>query len=143
VDEKDRGKKACLFYTSQIALFIYLGLDERFMFHERIGIFLGINDVLILLLCGIVEIGLLAYLGDLEKRPKRVQQYLYLGAMFFAGMAFIDAFLPDRMILRLSFEDLSKIWGIVFLFMFAFEILCNQITELKQRAQVGVDAQRK
>jgi hypothetical protein len=49
-------------------------------------------------------------------------------------MIFIDVFLPYDLTLRLSCEDLSKVWAEVFLFMFAFEILRAHIDELKSRA---------
>jgi len=139
VDEVDSKKKTLIFYTSQIFLFLYLGLDERFGIHEGLGVITGIEDGFIVLGFGLLEIGLLGCLGDLGKRPRRVKLYLYVAAALFAIMVLIDVFLPPRTILRLSIEDLSKTWAGVFLFMFALEICYGHIFHLKESAQVRVD----
>lgn len=135
MEGKTPKKKEMIFYISQVLLFIYLGLDDRLRLHELIGGDLGINDAFIILGFGILEIGLIVFLGDLGKRPRRVRIYLYVAAILFGVMVFVDAFLPRHMILRLSCEDLSKMWADVFLFLFAWEICLNHIAQLKQRAQ--------
>ncbi|EDN67519.1 hypothetical protein BGP_5886 [Beggiatoa sp. PS] len=46
-------------------------------------------------------------------------------------MVVIDALFPSKMVLRLSLEELTKLWADICLFLFAWEILIHQIRQLK------------
>jgi hypothetical protein len=111
-------------------MFAYLGFDERFLIHETIGLWLGRNDAYLLLGLGLVEIGLLVLLGNLREKPKTARYFLYSAAVFFAMMVVIDAKFPSQMVLRLSLEDLTKLWADVCLVLFAWEILRQHIHRL-------------
>jgi hypothetical protein len=119
------------FYISQICIFAYLGADERFMFHERWASWLGIKDAFFLLGVGVLEVGLLLFLGQVLQQRHWPRQHLYVASMAFMLMVVIDAFFPERMLLRLSVEDLAKLWGTVLLFLFSWGICCGKITALK------------
>lgn len=119
------------FYWSQVVIFTYLGLDDRFLFHETLGEWLKFNDAYLILGLGLVEIGLLMGWGNLPQRSLTTRRYLYSGAFFFAIMVVIDAKLPARMLLRLSLEDLTKFWACLCLTCFAWEVLIQEINHLK------------
>ncbi len=135
-DSSPLHRRTRAFYLSQILIFAYLGLDDRFMIHEWLGVRLKINDALILLGVGLLEIALLFFWGDIRKRSRSIQVNLFLAATFFAVMTGIDALLPSRMMLRLSLEDLAKTWANLFLFFFAWEICQHHIVILKQPGEL-------
>ncbi|MEK8016800.1 MAG: hypothetical protein VSS75_008025 [Candidatus Parabeggiatoa sp.] len=126
--DKVKQPQAYWFYISQIILFIYLGCDERFLIHETMGKWLGRNDAYLLLGLGFIEIGLLAWLGDLRNKPKMARYFLYSAALFFAIMFVIDATFPSRLVLRLSIEELTKLWADICLILFAWENLRYQLS---------------
>ena len=118
------------FYFSQIGLFVWLGFDDRFLVHEHLSHWVGEGYIMISLV--LLEIYFLITLGQLNKQPKSAVVYLGMGAIFTGIMLVIDLFLPSQMVLRLSAEDLSKLWGTFFLFLFAWEILKYKIQQLRQ-----------
>ena len=117
---RDRFLAGGWFIWSQIAIFGFLVLDERFMIHERLGGILGVNDAFILLGLGFIELFLLIKIGDIvwSKNPKSIA--IVLAGFLFGIMIFIDAFLPSELTLRLSLEDLSKTWACFFLFVYSY-----------------------
>ena len=56
---------------------------------------------------------------------------LVVAALLFTAMLFIDAVLPHEMWLRLSLEDLCKLWACVFFGLYAWEILLVELPELQ------------
>lgn len=112
-------------------MFTYLGFDDRFMFHEKVSYRLGIDDHYILLAAAALEVFFLWRLAGAPVLRSRAGTYLALGVLFFGIMLFIDACLPHEMVLRLSLEDLAKMWGTVFFFRFAWEVFCQQIDRLR------------
>ncbi len=123
----DKKSPEYWFFISQIIMFIYLGCDERFLIHESVGRFLGRNDAYLLLGLGVIEVGLLAWLGNLQQKTQLARQFLYTAAVLFAVMVVIDAKFPKDMVMRLSLEDLTKLWADICLFLFAWEIMQQQI----------------
>lgn len=117
------------FFMSQTLFFLALGLDDRLMLHEKIGSKLPIaEDATLILGLGLIELGLLWWFGFLRWRNlNRAHYLLYLAAIFFACMVSIDGLLPRAIPLRLSLEDLSKVWASVCLFLFAWELLNQQL----------------
>ncbi len=124
-----------LFYLSQVLIFLYLGADERFQLHEYWGDLLDCNDAHFLLLVGLLEVASLFFLGGVMRQSRRVHLYLLSAALLFAVMIFFDVIVPDRMLWRLSIEDLTKLWSDVCLLLFAWEIYKQQITQLMQAAK--------
>jgi len=120
-----------LFYISQVLLFLYLGVDDRFRVHEPLGGIVGFNDAFILLIIGAGELAVLYFLGNLKQYPKKVTIYLLIAGVFFGAMVFIDGFVPSELVLRLSLEDLTKAWASFFLFLFAWEICRDNIKRLR------------
>ncbi|MDM8568438.1 hypothetical protein QUF50_02775 [Thiotrichales bacterium HSG1] len=115
------------FFISQIIMFVYLGCDERFLIHENVGRLLGRNDAYLLLGLGLLEVGLLVWLGNLSEKTQLARKFLYTAALLFAIMVVIDAKFPSKMVLRLSLEELTKLWADICLFLFAWEIMQQQI----------------
>jgi len=120
-----------LFYISQVLLFLYLGVDDRFKVHEPLGGIVGFNDAFVLLIIGAGELAVLYFLGNLKQYPKKVLLYLFVAGAFFGAMVFIDGFVQSELVLRLSLEDLTKTWASFFLFMFAWEICRDNIRRLR------------
>lgn len=124
-----------LFYRSQVVLFGYLALDDRFLIHEYLGHILKINDAFILAGLAILEVFLILTLSNYQQWSRTTINYLLAAAACSALMLFIDGALPSEMILRLSLEDLSKTWANTFLFMFAWSLFRHNIDVLKLKAQ--------
>lgn len=57
---------------------------------------------------------------------------IYTAVVLFFFMWFIDAFAAKRAFLRLSLEDLFKLWAIVFFFLWALQICRDRIDDLKR-----------
>lgn len=107
------------FFISQSLVFLYLAIDDRFMLHERIAYVLGISDAIPLLVLAIIEAVLLVYYKQISLGAIKWNSAIILGSICFSIMIIIDTFAPLNGILRLSFEDLFKLWGIFFLFRFS------------------------
>lgn len=131
INDLAKNRKELFFYLSQIFIFGYLGCDDRFLFHENIANFLNIHDALILLGIGLAEIVFLFMYGEIRKQPNFIKKDLIVAVFLFGIMIVIDAFLPSQLRLRLSVEDLAKLWADVFLFLFAWDICCLKINQLK------------
>jgi hypothetical protein len=110
------------FFLSQAILFLYLAIDERFILHESIGGFIGFNDALILLLIAFVQLVVFMYFKDFIKTLIYWNSPLVLGSICFVIMIIIDGFVPRDTNLRLSFEDLFKLWGIFFFFRYSYSV---------------------
>ncbi len=115
------------FLISQIIIFCYLGFDERFQFHERLGQVFHVEDAFILLGIGVIELGCLFGLGKVHTRPQLQRLSLLMAGCCFGLMVIIDAFFPSGMRMRLSAEDLTKIWAVAFLFLFAWQVLFDRL----------------
>lgn len=126
----DAGNKRVFYYQLQTMLFAYLGCDERFLLHEKAGVFLKINDALILFFIGLVELLILIKVGKILKYEFKYLKYLFLAGIFFSLMIFVDGLLPSKLLLRLSFEDLFKFWAIGFLFMFSYQEYNSELKKL-------------
>lgn len=129
-----------VFYWSQALFFLHLGADDRFTIHERLGRWLGLTergvpDALILASVGTVEVGVLLLFRDLWNRPGRARTLLGLAVLASGLMILIDALVPTGAPLQLSSEDLLKLWGAIFFFLFSLETLHRHLQELKHRAR--------
>lgn len=111
-----------LFYWSQAAVFLYLGCDERFQIHEKLGGLLHVNDAFILLALGCAELAILLTIGRRLIRNRAALLLLLAAGFMFGVMVMTDALLAPRMYMRLSIEDLSKTWASAFLFAFAWRL---------------------
>jgi hypothetical protein len=108
-----------LFFLSQALVFLYLAIDERFMIHERIAYVLNIHDAIPLLSVAIYQLLVFLYYKDYCKTLIYWNSPIVLGSICFAIMISIDAFASSNAVLRLSFEDLFKLWGIFFFFRYS------------------------
>ncbi len=108
------------FYLSQAPMFALLGFDDRFLVHEKLSFRLGILDHYVLLVWAAVELALLALF--FRRRDFTVTELGTFGAAvaMFGVMLAIDALAPERMLLRLSIEDLAKSWSGALFFCFAW-----------------------
>lgn len=132
---KVKNKTQVNFYRSQILIFGYLACDDRFLLHEKIGAVLGIQDALILLGLGMLEILLILTWGNFSQWNQPTKNNLYKAAICFAVMVAIDSLLPREMIPRLSLEDLTKTWANIFLFLFSWSIFRHNVAILHTKAK--------
>lgn len=141
VDQADRRVRMRhqLFYWSQVLFFLYLGADDRFIVHERLGRWLGLTergipDASLLVAAGLAEVGILLLFRDVWNRPGRARVLLGLALLASALMTAIDLLVPTGARLQLSAEDLLKLWGSIFFFLFSLETLHCHLQELKGAA---------
>lgn len=106
------------FFLTQVAIFAYLGLDDRFLVHEWLGKKLQLNDAIILGGIGCFEVFLLLTMGARWANNKSLK----IAAAFFGVMLIIDATFPSELPGRLSVEDLSKTWSCLFFALFGYQI---------------------
>ena len=114
-----------MFFLLQAIIFGYLALDERFMLHERIGFVLGIHDAILLLMVGVAELAVLYFFKQIGFSILKINKFILLAAVGFLIMLVIDAFGASRGFLRLSAEDLLKLWAIFFLYQYAMQLYWN------------------
>ena len=124
-----------MFLVTQIAVFAWLGLDDRFRIHEYIGEHLGIGDHYVLLLVGFVEIVCLIALGWDIVFQRRVLIWLGAASLFFMVMLVFDAAVPHDALLRLSVEDVAKTWAAMCFCLFAWNVLSQEIQQFAQSRQ--------
>ncbi len=125
------NKKEFYFLISQVCLFFYLGMDDRFMFHEKELYKLGIDGDYILAMLAAAEFFALIFFGNLKSINRRNLIFLILAGIFAAIMFTVDLFFPSHLRLRLSSEDLAKTWSAFFFFIFALSNLVDRINVLK------------
>jgi hypothetical protein len=108
-------------YAAQGAIFLWLALDDRFMFHEHLGAAFGIPSTVILMTALAINLGIyLAWFRPAYFSPRMAILLVCAGAAF-AFMMVCDLLLPHDMFLRLSLEDLSKTWAAFAFLSFAWE----------------------
>jgi hypothetical protein len=73
----------------------------------------------------------IAVLADREAFAGLPGRFFALAVGFSTVMLVIDAKFPGEMVLRLSLEDLSKTWGALFFFLFAWERMLGDIAKLR------------
>jgi len=120
------------FYISQVLIFLYLGMDDRFYFHERLYHHIGIPGDGIIILIGIIELIILFTIGRITERNSSIKNSFYLMCLFAFFMILIDLIVPENMLLRLSLEDLSKTWSAFFVARFAWLILSENINKISE-----------
>jgi hypothetical protein len=136
IRREPNNQREYTFYISQIAVFFYLGFDDRFQIHDDLFLmeFLGHKVThSFLLAVGMAEIYFLWFYGRLLEQKWDVQRPLLIGVILFGLMFLVDVFEPPKMPLRLSIEDLLKTWANVFFFLFAWAIFTQKLVILKKR----------
>jgi hypothetical protein len=131
VNGKENSRRLQWFFLSQVFVFAFLGLDDRFKFHEAIAWRIGIGDHFVLLAVGACEVGLLAILGGRAIFVGRALSSLIAAIIMFMVMLLFDAVVSHDALLRLSIEDLAKTWANLCFFAFAWQLLVDRIDELK------------
>jgi hypothetical protein len=133
------------FLVSQALMFAYLGCDDYFQLHEHIGEVIHLNDAIVQVAMGMLQVNLLVRFGDIEKLDAGIRAELSTGALLIGAMVFIDGNgfnVIDRMLTQLHWpvtgiqdripyavEDLLKLWGFGFLFLFAWDLCGFQIRQ--------------
>lgn len=116
------------FLWSQVVVFVYLGFDDRFQVHEKVAFRVGdIPDDFVVGVVGLVEIGLLVAFARSVGFVGRTRRWLIGAAVATMIMFVIDGYAPDDMRLRLSVEDLAKVWAGWFLVLFAWSFLEREL----------------
>jgi hypothetical protein len=115
------------FYASQVVVFAFLGFDDRFKVHERIGMWFDIGDHYVLAAVAIAQCGFLTILGGRTVLHGAALKCLGLASVLFTVMLVVDAKFPHDLVLRLSLEDLAKTWACLFFLLFAWNHLSGQI----------------
>jgi hypothetical protein len=138
---KDNNKDEKIFYMSQIVIFLYLAIDDRFQIHDSEWVmsipFLG---NLLFPIVGVVNLYFLWKYGKILEKDRRILKPLLIASILFAIMFTIDVFGPKvNMYLRLSLEDLSKTWANVFFFLFAYNIFQSKVALLQNKEKEEVN----
>lgn len=123
-----------LFLLSQVCVFGYLGMDDRFLLHEQIGQRLQIGDHYVLLVVGFAEALCLWFLGRKYLMSLHTFVPLFLAAAFFGLMTIVDGFFPHEMVMRLSIEDLLKVWAGFCFLIFSWSVLHQFVSEQSETA---------
>ncbi|MDZ4306446.1 hypothetical protein [Allopontixanthobacter sp.] len=113
--------RAALFFFLQGLIFVYLGLDDRFMLHERLGAMLNIYSSIVLILAVILNALLYLWLFRSSYFNGRMVILLLVAGGLSGAMLAVDFVWPKDMVLRLSVEDLLKSWSGFFFLLFAWE----------------------
>lgn len=108
------------FQFVQLLLFLYLAADDRLKLHETLGARIGMEDAFILFGIGAVHVITLFLFGRIQRQRRSLQLYQMSAGGFFVLMVIIDAFFPKEMCGRLALEDLSKLWAVFLLFLYAW-----------------------
>lgn len=127
----ENNQRLRLFFISQLIIFAWLGLDDRFKFHEGLAWRMGIGDHWILIAVAVIEVLCLVALGGKYLLDSGSVGHLFLAAGAFCVMIVIDAWFPHDMRLRLSCEDLAKTWAATYLFLFAWSSCAERIQFLQ------------
>jgi len=98
------------FFLSQMAIFFWLGFDDRFQFHEKASALLKIRDEWILLAVAGVELALLLKYSRIYLSRTAIRHFIS-ASILFVGMIIIDGLFPHDLVLRLSSEDILKTWA--------------------------------
>ena len=108
-------------YLGQGAIFLWLAMDDRFMFHEHLGALLHIPSTFILMAALAINLAIYLIFFRPAYFSPRMAFLLICAGVAFVLMMVCDLVLPHEMFLRLSLEDLLKTWaGFAFL-SFAWE----------------------
>ena len=137
--EQRRGNKGrpVLFQWSQVLIFLFLACDERLLIHEKVGAVLQVEDALVIAGLGFIELGLLFFVGNVMQQPWKMKGWLILAAICFTLMVGIDGLLPSDMSGRLALEDLSKMWAVLFLLIYAWQYCMESASDPSQKASDG------
>jgi hypothetical protein len=119
------------FFLSQVCVFAFLGMDDRFKFHEWSARHLGIGDHWVLMAVAVAEAALLVLLGGALVWRSRSVLLLGAGTALFGVMFLIDACFPHDMVLRLSLEDLAKTWSAALFCLWAWSLCSRSIDRLR------------
>ena len=124
-----------LFLFIQVCVFAYLGFDDRFLIHERIGTVTGIDDHYVLLaVAGLNGLSLL-FLGRRYLLNLRTLAPLFFAGAAFGMMTVFDGFVPLDAKLRLSIEDLLKVWAGFGFLIFSWSILSLRFEEAQRASE--------
>ncbi len=121
------SKRLRWFYASQVAVFAFLGFDDRFKVHERVGAWFDMGDHYLLIAVAVAQCGFLTILGGRRVLHGASLKCLGLASVLFAVMLVIDAKFPHDLVLRLSLEDLAKTWACLFFLLFAWSHFSEQM----------------
>ncbi len=124
------------FLASQVLVLGGLAADDRFMLHEWAGGFLGIQDALVLVAVGVVEVWLLLGPGRARQRPAAQRLTLLAVAAAFGAMVVIDGVVPADLTGRLALEEATKVWGGVGLACFAWQVM-DEVALRSRRSAPG------
>ncbi len=128
---EEPGGREELFLVSQMIMFFYLGCDDRFLIHEGLSGQLGFKDWIFFGILGCLEAGALVFWGRIFCRGRKALMDIVLAGGLFSLMMLVDTVLPYRFPMRLSIEDLAKLWSAFFLFKFAWDTCSEKIDRLK------------
>lgn len=124
-----------VFYIIQAAILFYLGLDERFMFHERAGDATGLDDVIFLLGIVIVELMLLIFYFKIFSQEFRKWRILVWAGILIGITLITDIkyFHTDKFsLLLMLIEELAEVWASFLLMLWPVEIILRRVKEAKE-----------
>ncbi len=116
-------RRMALFVLTQIFVFLLLAFDDRFRLHESIRTYLDVSDSLLHVLIALLEMVVFIYCKQINWPLAKRDYYLITGGFLFVVMFMIDRYGSSTGFMRLSFEDITKFWSVVFLFLYSFQFL--------------------
>lgn len=118
------------FLATQVVVFAAVGVDDRFLVHERVAARLDIPDAPLLAAVGLLEIGLLVTIGRITTRPRDQVRPLVGAAVAFGLMVLIDGLAPADATGRLAAEEVTKVAGATLVAVFAWRVLAALLSAL-------------
>lgn len=114
----DRGD---LLFLLQGMLLIYLAADDRFLLHERFSQQFYLYSSIIILSVMVLNLFIYIILFRFKYFNNQMVKMLLITGSVSALAAGVDFFIPLNFPVRLSLEDLLKLWSAFFFLLFAWE----------------------
>lgn len=110
-----------LLFLLQGSIFIYLAADDRFLIHERVGRQLGIYSSLVVFFAIVINATIYALYARLGYFNQAMILRLAVAGSIAVLATGVDFFMPLDFPVRLSVEDLLKVWAAFCFLLFAWE----------------------
>lgn len=126
------------FFFAQFIIFFYIGMNDRFYFHEIFALKTPIIEALTYsILFGILLLIYLTWGLNFLKHPK-ISSNLFLALLFFLFTAILDTLHTVAIPFHASLVGITKTLSCVFIFLFSWDIVFLQIQQLKTKNTKGL-----
>lgn len=126
------------FFFSQFLIFLYIGLTDRFCFHQIFAFETPFVEALTYsIIFGVFLLTYLTWGLNFLKHPK-ISTNLFLSLLFFLFTAILDSLHLKQIPLATSLTGITKALSCIFIFLFAWDIVLLQIQQLKAKNTKGL-----